>query len=76
MTYYNVYIIPADGISYFKTDLRFKLAAPGIFGDSYILFKNIYGSTGTNKEEIGNDQGESQDMLAAGPFQWKIFLQI
>lgn len=55
---YQEDLIKAGGVSNVKTDLRLKLAAPGMIGNNYILFKNIYCSTGGNNKETGNKKGE------------------
>jgi len=73
---HQVNVVKARSVFNIKADLRFELAAPGMIGDSNILFKNIYRSTGCNDEEAGNEEGKGQNMKLAVPFQWEIFLQI
>ena len=74
MTDHQVNIIQARSVINIKTDGRLELAAPRMPGDSYILFKNVYRSTGG--KETGNKNRKSQNMKQAVPFQGEMFLQI
>jgi hypothetical protein len=73
---YQVNIINTGSVFDLKADLGLKLAAPGMIGDGYIFFKNVYRRAGCDSEETGNKEPEGQICKRERPFQWEIFLQI